>query len=56
MGSRAPSPYHDLGRWESEQDLIQLDTSPHLRPSANGGSARRFMSNEGSEPRKNPTS
>lgn len=55
MGSPASSPYRDLGRWESERDLIQLDPSPNFEPSANGGSTRQHMTSEGSEPRENPT-
>lgn len=28
--SRVPSPYHELSQWESDEDLIQLD-SPELK-------------------------
>lgn len=46
MTSRARSPYHDLGRWESERDLIQLDGSPKLWPSDTTGSVQNLIDGE----------
>lgn len=54
MGSRPPSPYHDLHLWNPEENLIELDASPNPRPSDSRGSVRRQMSSEGGEPRGNP--
>ena len=56
MASRASSPYHDLGRWESEGNLIQLETP---QPCVIKFSSRGYtggVDGEGGEARVDPRS